>query len=355
MDNCAPLDQVLPSSPGIEPARRQFIEQQFRDLLCSVPHEDALRLIHDAIFVEGVSVSVLHKELSRAARTTRVVAVTSGKGGVGKTTLAVNLAVAFAGLGARVLLFDADLGMANVHVFAGVNPKGTLLDVASGRATVRGILTAGPAGIQIACGASGVGGLANLEESAIASLGQQVAGLSDLFDVVVIDTGAGISAQVMGFLAMAHEIVAVVTPNIAATLDAYGLIKMVREARLPGRLHIVVNQMDDDAQADAVFERLRACAERFLQFSPVSLGSLRRDKSIEEANQARRPLVLAKPRSKNARRVVVMAGRLFHAEPAEVIRRLSGLTSRAISRVHEPAPSKSYECPPDRNFASACQ
>jgi flagellar biosynthesis protein FlhG len=195
-----------------------------------------------------------------------------------------------------------------------------------------------------------VAGLADLGEAAIAFLGQQLAGLGDLFDVVVIDTGAGISAQVVGFLKMAHEIITVVTPNIAATLDAYGLIKIVREAALPGRLQIVVNQADDDAQAEAVYERLRGCADRFLGFSPAILGSLRRDKSIEEANQNRRPLVAAKPKSKNAREVVAMARRLMQTEPIEVVRRLNDLTSLAISRVHESTPAKSYESPPNRNL-----
>ena len=310
-------------------------------------------MIHDAIFVEGVPLSVVRRELSTSTRPTRVIAITSGKGGVGKTTFAVNLAVALSGLGSRVLLFDADLGMANVHVFAGVNPKGTLLDVVDGRATIREVLTPGPAGIHLVCGVSGIAGFADLSEAAIAGLGQQVTALGDLFDMVVIDTGAGVSAQVVGFLAMAHEIVTVVTPNIAATLDAYGLIKIVRNAALPGRLHIVVNQADDDLQAVAVYERLRSCADRFLHCSPESLGSLRRDRSIEEANQNRRPLVAAKPKSHNARRLVAMARRLRQTGPSAIVRRFNDLTSLAISSVHESMPVKSYESPIARNLAPA--
>ena len=122
-----------PSRPAadatIEPARVQFIEREFGDALRTSGEGELLRKIHDALFVTGESVSSVHARLQQQRRGARVLAVTSGKGGVGKTTVSVNLSVALAGRGLRVVLFDADLGMANVHVFAGVRPRGTLSDV----------------------------------------------------------------------------------------------------------------------------------------------------------------------------------------------------------------------------------
>jgi flagellar biosynthesis protein FlhG len=303
------------SSMGIEPARLQFIEREFRDVFDKSADASLLRQIHDALFVEGKPIAVVRNQLWGRQRALRVIAVTSGKGGVGKTTVAVNLAVALAERGLRVLLFDADLGMANVHVFAGVTPRGTLLDVVEGRATIAQILSNGPAGVRVVCGASGVAGLADLNLRVIEFLGGELARFADAFDLLLIDTGAGISSQVMRFLAMANEIVVVATPNLASTLDAYGLIKVVREARLPARVHVLVNQSEDDAQAESVFERLRGCAERFLQFSPMKLEALRRDPAIEAANQSRQPLVLAKPRNKNARRFATIAEQLAELEP----------------------------------------
>ena len=302
--------------PEIEPAHRQFIEREFQDVLRDDHDARLLREIHHALFTDGKSLAVVRNQFCRRRQALRVIAVTSGKGGVGKTTVSVNLATALAGRGRRVLLFDADLGMANVHIFAGVAPRGTLLDVVEGRTTLAQILTPGPAGIQIVCGASGVAGLADLDARVIAHLGYELARLADDFDVLLIDTGAGISAQVMQFLTLAHEMIVVATPNLAATLDAYGVIKVAREARLPAQIFILVNQTDDEAEAAAIFARLSGCAHRFLQFLPASLGSLRRDPAVEAANQNRQPLVLAQPASENARRFTAMAARLLDESPA---------------------------------------
>jgi flagellar biosynthesis protein FlhG len=299
-----------PPLPGIEPARLQFIQREFQDVLGDRPEAKLIHEIHEALFTEGKSVAVVRNQLTRQRRALRVIAVTSGKGGVGKTTVSVNLAVALAAQGQRVLLFDADLGMANVHIFAGVTPRGTLLDVVEGRLRLAQILTSGPAGVQVVCGASGVAGLADLDPRVIDRLGIELARLAEDFDVLLIDTGAGISAQVMQFLALAHEMIVVATPNLAATLDAYGVIKVAREANLAAQISIIVNQTDDESEAGAIFARLSGCAYRFLQFLPASLGSLRRDRAVETANQSRQPLVLSQPGSENARRFAVMASRL---------------------------------------------
>ena len=302
--------------PAIEPARLQFIEREFQDVLGDPRDPGLIREIHHALFIEGKSPSVVRNQFCRPQRALRVIAVTSGKGGVGKTTVSVNLATALAVRGRRVLLFDADLGMANVHIFAGVTPRGTLLDVIEGRSTLAQVLTVGPAGIQIVCGASGVAGLADLDARVIERLGRELARLADDFDILLIDTGAGISAQVMQFLTLAHEIIVVATPNLAATLDAYGVIKVAREARLPAQISILVNQTDDETDAGAIFARLSGCAHRFLQFLPASLGSLRRDPAVEAANQSRQPLVLAQPASENSRRFTAMAAHLTGESPA---------------------------------------
>ena len=303
--------------PDLQPARLQFIQQTFPELEGDLgggrTRAEWLRWVHDRLFIDRWQVPAVRSELARAQPSVQVVAVTSGKGGVGKTTFAVNLAVAFAQRGRRVLLFDADLGMANVHVFAGVNPTATILDVIDGRATLESILVPGPAGMQIACGASGVGRLADLDARSLDALGRQLLRVASAFDVLLIDTGAGVAPSVMNFLALAHDAVVIATPNLASTLDAYGVIKVAHEQRLRARLHILVNEADDETQASAVTARVAGCASRFLQITPGDLGFLRRDAAFEQANQQRRPLQLAQPTGTLGQRIAQIAAQLSTA------------------------------------------
>lgn len=308
----------IESQPAeIQSARLQFIQQTFPEVAGELgggrSRMEWLRWIHDRLFIDGWQVHAVRSELARVRPTVQVIAATSGKGGVGKTTFAVNLAVAFAQSGKRVLLFDADLGMANVHVFAGVNPTATILDVIDGRVTLESILVPGPAGMQIACGASGVGRLADLGERVLETLGRELMRVAMGFDVLVIDTGAGVAPSVLHFLALAHDAVVIATPNLASTLDAYGVIKVAHEQRLRTRLHLLVNEADDETQAAAVSARVAGCANRFLKITPGDLGFLRRDAAFEQSNQQRRPLQLSQPASVHAQRIAQIAAKLAAA------------------------------------------
>jgi flagellar biosynthesis protein FlhG len=303
-------DDPLPE--GLQPSRVQFIRKLFPELnhltKAAGRTGDWLCWVHDRLFLEGWQISAVRAELARAQRSTRVLAVTSGKGGVGKTTVVVNLAVAFAQRGRRVLLFDADLGMANTHVFAGVNPTANILDVIDGRAALEDILQPGPAGVQMICGPSGVGRLADLGDRVLETLGRELLRIAADFDVLLIDTGAGVAPTVMHFVGLASDAIVVATPNLASTLDAYGVIKVAHELRLKTRLHVLVNEVEDQAQAASVLGRIIGCATRFLQITPGELGFLWRDPEFEVANQHRRPLVLAYPA--HATRFLEIAARL---------------------------------------------
>ena len=304
----------------IEPAQLQFMEQTFHDLLggrlgsrFGRRRNEILRWMHRRLFVEGATIATVRTELNGKVRHTRLFAVTSGKGGVGKTTLSVNLAVAFAQRGLRTLLFDADLGMANVHIFSGINPQRTLLDVIDRRANLEDIVTPCPAGIDVICGASGVGRLADISTPVMEALGRELLRVAADFDVLVMDTGAGIASSVMHFLAMAQDVIVVSTPNLAATLDAYGMIKLASENHLSARMHLLINQADDETQATRVTERVVGCAERFLKISPTRLGFLFRDQAVEQANQCRSPLLVAQPDHVNSQRIATIAAGLVGA------------------------------------------
>ncbi|MDP9292039.1 MAG: P-loop NTPase [Verrucomicrobiota bacterium] len=254
--------------------------------------------------------ATVRSEWNQKLRRTRLFAVTSGKGGVGKTTIAVNVAIAFAQQGLRTLLFDADLGMANVHIYAGVNPTATLVDVVDRRANLSDVIVPGPCGIQVVCGGSGVGRLTDLSAPVLEALGRELLRVAADFDALVIDTGAGISASVMQFLGIVQEVIVVATPNLAAILDAYGVIKCMSENRIGARIHLLINQAATTNEAVRVQERIAGCASRFLQTSLNDLGFLLRDPIVERANQSRRPLLISEPDHLNASRLTHIAASL---------------------------------------------
>ena len=312
----APGIHTVARAIGIEPSRIRFYEAEFKEFFDApaaagqqTPFDEArvalLRDIDRLVTEEGLDVDGVRKALRRArdarSRVLQVVSVTSGKGGVGKTTISIGLAIAFARQGLRTLLFDADLGLGNVHVMAGIQSRGTILDWVEGRASMDQLLSDGPGNIKVVCAGSGVARMADLEPAAVQRLGHELTHLTDAFDVIVVDTGAGISSQVIHFLKMADQIVLVATPDMSSMLDAYGVVKVSREAGIRQPFHVLVNMVEEAGQPAMVYERISSCAKRFLAYEPGYLGHVARDPAIQECNRKRTPLSARDPESTASR------------------------------------------------------
>lgn len=311
---------------GLEESRIRYFEHVFPDFFqdpaqpfaATAFNEQQVAILRDLAALwprfpnnlPALRTELLHRHAA-PSRALRVITVTSGKGGVGKTTVSLNLSLALAGQGARVLLFDADLGLANVHVLAGLQPRKTIVDYVQGQASLEELILPGPGGLQVICGGSGIRGLADLSPDLVQKLGRELRALGRRADVVVLDTAAGLAASVLQFVHMADEVVVVATPNLASTLDAYGMIKVAHQERAPGRVNLLVNQAENEAQAVQVQQKIGACAQQFLGFRPHLLGYLERDPRVEQSAQARVPYVLAHPQSDNARRLQEVAAHVY--------------------------------------------
>ncbi len=231
----------------------------------------------------------------------RTIAVTSGKGGVGKSTVCVNLAAALAAEGRRVIVLDADLGTANVDVLCNVSPTLNLAHVVAGRASLDEVIVEAPGGFSLIPGASGLAQMASLGGYERAQLMQQMQQLEAEADLMLIDTGAGVGPNVLGFLAASDELLVVTTPDPTAITDAYAVIKtLVRWVRQDGSapmpsIRLLVNVVRDAAEGRAVYERVAAVCRRFLDLSPSFAGHVVADTRVSASVRRRRPFVLESP------------------------------------------------------------
>lgn len=233
----------------------------------------------------------------RQSRPVKVITVTGGKGGVGKTNVCANLAVAMSMLGRRVMLFDGDLGLANVDVLFGLQPQYTMADVVRGERTLPEIVVGGPAGVMVVPGASGLAEMANLSPAQNAGIVHAFSELGCDLDVLLVDTPAGIGDPVLRFAEAAHEVVVVVCDEPTSITDAYAVIKVLSRERKVNRFRIVTNMTREGGHGRQLFEKLLRVTERFLEVSLDHAGSVPYDDRVWRAVQLQTPFVTAFPSS----------------------------------------------------------
>ena len=241
----------------------------------------------------------------------QVIAVTGGKGGVGKTNVAVNLSSALSKAGKDVVLLDADLGMANVDVVMGLHLEFTLADVVSGNKTVGEIVVKSECGVRVIPAASGIPLMTELTSEMRASIIYGISSHINPPDILIVDTGAGIDETVQTFVSACQQAIVVVCDEPASLTDAYALIKVLRLKKEYKEFQVVVNHADSPVQAKKLFERLSSVTEKHLDTRLSYLGAVPQDQYLRRAVQERRPLLTAYPRSPASLAITDIAGRIL--------------------------------------------
>lgn len=239
----------------------------------------------------------------------QVIAVSGGKGGVGKTNVSVNLSLALAALNRRVVLMDADLGLANVDLQLGISPQRNLFDVISGEADLADVLVE-THGIRVVPAASGIQRMSQLDPMEHAGLVQAFSDINDDLDVLIIDTAAGISDSVITFTRAAHEVLLVVCDEPSSITDAYALMKILNKEHGMTRFRVVANMARSTKEAQNIYTKLHTVSERFLDVSLKYEGLIPFDENLRKAVQKRKPVLEAFPRCNASRAFRQLASRV---------------------------------------------
>jgi flagellar biosynthesis protein FlhG len=249
---------------------------------------------------------------------TRIITITSGKGGVGKTNVSVNMALAYARLGKKVIVMDADLGLANVNVMLNLIPKFNLYHVIRKQKTMQEIMVETEYGISIVAGASGFSKIANLNEEERQEFIDEIETLSNA-DIIIVDTSAGVSDNVLDFIAAADDAVIITTPEPTAITDAYGIIKIIATEidNLNMGIKLVVNRVKSAADAKKVADRMTGIAGQFLNLKVEYLGFIYDDAMVSHAVIRQKPFMVIDPKCKASQCVQHIVGRMEKSDPRE--------------------------------------
>lgn len=253
----------------------------------------------------------------------RILTVTSGKGGVGKSNIAINLAIQMRKLGRRVIILDADFGLANIEIMFGIRPEFNMSHVIYEGKSVKDIITWGPMDVGFISGGSGITGLENLATKSINHVIKNLMKLNDIADVIIIDTGAGISSSVMQFLVASPEILLVTTPEPTSITDSYSLVKSLEKA--PDfssgltKIKIISNKVDSEAEGKVVYEKLNAVIKKYIKIDTSYVGAIPEDSQITKSVRQQVPISLMYENAKATKAYESIADNILNGTNNETI------------------------------------
>ena len=264
----------------------------------------------------------------------RVLTVTSGKGGVGKSNTAINLAIQFRRQGQRVIILDADFGLANIEIMFGTVPKHNLCDLIYQGKSIREIITWGPMDVGFVSGGSGIVGMSNLSRDYLAYIIKNLTELDAIADIIIVDTGAGIADAVLEFLVASGEILLITTPEPTSITDSYSLLKALnRHPRFSPEntlVKMIANKVEEEEEGEIVFNKLNAVVSRYLHMSFSYLGAIPQDSQLARAVMQQVPVSQQNPNAKSSIAYEEVAAKLMNREAVQRKRGMAAFFSHII-------------------------
>ena len=279
--------------------------------------------------------SIIKAKQSPQRPLARVITVTSGKGGVGKSNTSINLAIQFRKMGQRVIILDADFGLANIEIMFGTVPKHNLYDLIHQGKNIKDIITWGAGNVGFISGGSGIVGMSNLSREQLNYIIQNLAQLDAIADVIIIDTGAGISDAVLEFLVASGEIILVTTPEPTSITDSYSLLKALNQhprfSKETSQIKVMANRVNKISEGTALFDKLEMVSNRYLKLPISYLGAVPWDRQLSEAVMQQKPVSLSYPNAKAAIAYEEIASKLMGEDKTMKKRGMAAFFSHIIS------------------------
>lgn len=269
--------------------------------------------------------------MNTAEKPATVIAVTSGKGGVGKTNVVANLGLAFAASNKKTVLIDADLGLGNLDIIMNINSMYNLWHVARGTHSIEEIIQVGPNGVEVVCGPNGLEDMANLNQFQRSRLIEEMDKFHCNSDIILIDTSAGINQSVLAFCSASDQVLVVTTPEPSAMSDAYAMIKILSLQDYPGKICLVVNMAASLSEGKRVYRQMADVAHKFLSRTVYEAGILCMDERLPKSVKARKPFVLNYPQSNVTSAFTAMAARLSRGCRAGETARNEGFFRKVVN------------------------
>ncbi|MFW6264560.1 MAG: MinD/ParA family protein [Bacillota bacterium] len=259
----------------------------------------------------------LRKKVAAKAKQTRIIAIASGKGGVGKSNITVNLGLALQEMGKKVLLLDADLGMANLDILLGLTPRYNLSHVLKGKCRFEEALLDGPGGIDILAGTSGVDDLINISSTEVKRLIEASSQMDNNYDIIIIDIGAGIHFSIINFIMACDEAVIVLTPEPTAIMDAYSLIKYLAKQKYKQKISLLINQISTTKEGSNVASRMKKVINDYLKLDIEIMGYIPYDDNVKQSVKQQTPFIISYPKSKAVDSLKSVASKMLNRAEEE--------------------------------------